>query len=101
VLSPRLNTEEPAESLQFSNAIRNQNETGVLFYAGVLAAYVSQNATVPLVALAWLFLVLKLAHVSVHVTSNRLRFRLPLFQAALVTLALFWLALAAHLADIL
>ncbi len=33
--------EEPEESLKFSNAIRNQNESGILFYAACLAAVAS------------------------------------------------------------
>lgn len=94
----RLNYEEPEESRKFSNAIRNQNETGLPYYAGLLAAFVTGNATTLIVALAWLFLVLKLAHVSIHVTTNQLRYRFPMFVAAIVSLGAFWLALAARLA---
>lgn len=94
----RLNYEEPEDSKKFSNAIRNQNETGLLFYAGLLVAFVTGNATPLIVALAWLFLALKLVHVSIHVTINQLRYRYPVFTAAVVALALLWLALAARLA---
>jgi hypothetical protein len=97
----RLLDAEPEESRRFSNAIRNQNETGLLYYAGLLAAFVTQSATPLLIALAWLFLALKLAHLAVHVTSNRLRYRFPLFTASLTVLALFWLVLAAHLGGLL
>jgi hypothetical protein len=97
----RLVDGEPEESRKFSNAIRNQNETGLLYYAGILVAFVTGNATGLIVGLAWLFLALKLAHVAVHATVNKLRYRFPLFTAALVTLAALWLALAARLAHLI
>jgi hypothetical protein len=93
----RLLDAEHEESRKFSNAIRNQNETGLLFYAGLLVAFVSQNATPLLIGLAWLFVVAKLAHVAVQVTINKLRYRTPLFSIAYTVLLLFWLALMARL----
>ncbi len=87
----RYNREEPEESLKFSNAIRNQNETGVLFYAACLTAFVSDAASGLTIALAFAFLVLKLAHVAIHVTSNNLRLRRPMFSAALLVLLVFWI----------
>ena len=96
----RTNIEEPEESLRFSNAIRNQNETGLLFYAGVLAAYASGNQSYLLAALAWTFLIVKTVHVVVHVTINRLRYRRPIFMVALFILAVFWVVLAFQLAGI-
>jgi len=97
----KLNTEEPEESLRWSNAIRNQNETGVLYYAACLTVFVSGGASSLTAALAWGFLVAKLAHVYVHVTTNNLRFRRPVFAVALLILLLLWLAAAAHLAGVL
>jgi hypothetical protein len=97
----RLVDGEPEESRKFSNALRNQNETGLLYYAGLLVAFVTGNATGLIVGLAWLFLALKLAHVAVHATVNKLRYRFPLFTAALVTLVALWLALAARLAHLI
>jgi hypothetical protein len=96
----KLNEGEPAESLLFTNAIRNQNETGVLFYAGVLAALATGNAGALSIALAWAFFLAKTAHVIVHVLSNNLRYRRPVFMVAYLVIILFWLALAAQLAGI-
>lgn len=96
----KLNVGEPEESLRFSNAIRNQNESGVVFYAGVLAALASGNAGAVLTALAWAFAVAKTVHVLVHVTTNNLRRRRPLFMVAYFVLVAFWLVLAAQLAGI-
>lgn len=87
----RLNKEEPEESLKFSNAIRNQNETGILFYAACLTAFVSDGASWLTIGLAFGFLIIKLAHVFIHTTSNQLRLRRPMFAAALLVLLAFWL----------
>lgn len=97
----KLNVGEPEESLLFTNAIRNQNESGLLFYAGVLAAYASQNAGLVLIVLAWAFAIVKTAHVYVHVTTNSLRRRRPVFMVAYFVLIAFWLVFAVQLSGIL
>ncbi|MEZ5871809.1 MAG: MAPEG family protein [Nitratireductor sp.] len=97
----KLNQGEPEESLRFTNAIRNQNETGVHFYAGILAAFASGNSTLILTVLAWAFVLVKLAHVYVHVSTNNLRHRRPVFMVAYFILIAFWLVFAIHLAGLL
>lgn len=93
----KLNRDEPEESLRWSNAIRNQNETGGLFYAACIIAYVTNGGSFLTALLAWGFLIVKLAHVAVHVSSNDLRLRRPLFMGAYVLLILLWLVVLLHL----
>lgn len=97
----KLNVNEPEESLQFTNAIRNQNEIGLLFYTVCIALYVTNGTSYVAALLAWAFVVAKCLHVYVHVTSNRLRLRRPLFMIAYFATILLWLVLAAHLAGLL
>jgi hypothetical protein len=89
--------DEPEESLKFSNAIRNQNETGVLFYAACLTAFVSGAASPLTVGLAWAFAGAKLAHVAIQTTTNQLRYRRPMFMVAMSVLVVFWLVVLLHL----
>lgn len=96
----RLLRDEPEESLKFTNAIRNQNETGVLFYAACLVAYVTDGTSFLTVGLAWLFVVVKTSHVAIHVTSNRLRYRRPVFMIAYLSLVLLWVVNGLHLAGL-
>jgi len=96
----RLLRDEPEESLKFTNAIRNQNETGVLFYAACLVAYVTDGTSFLTVGLAWLFVVVKTIHVAIHVTSNRLRYRRPVFMIAYLSLVLLWVVNGLHLAGL-
>jgi hypothetical protein len=93
----KYNREEPEESLKFSNAIRNQNETGVLFYAACLTAFVTGGASYVTVALAFAFAVVKIAHVLIHTTTNQLRYRRPMFGLALLILLVLWVVVLLHL----
>ncbi|MCG6857047.1 MAG: MAPEG family protein [Salaquimonas sp.] len=97
----KLNQGEPEDSLRFTNAIRNQNETGVMFYAGVLAAYASHNVSYLLLALAWAFVIVKTVHVYVHTSTNDLRHRRPIFMFAYFILIAFWVIFAIQLTGLL
>lgn len=96
----KLNQGEPEESLRFSNAIRNQNEIGLLFYAATLVAYVTDNVSFVTAALVWLFVIIKTIHVYVHVSTNNLRHRRPIFATAYFVLIALWVWNALHLAAI-
>jgi hypothetical protein len=50
------------------------------------------------VALSWLFVASRVAHAYVHVTSNRLRYRRPLFMLGFFTLVALWVWQAVWLA---
>ena len=95
------NIGEPEESLRFNKAIANQYETPVLFYAVCLATYVSGNASGLIVILAWLYVIVKLCHIFVHTTSNRLQQRRPIFIVSFAILGLMWIAFAVQLAGLI
>ena len=97
----RLNIGEPEESLRFSNALRNQYETPTLFYAVCLAAFVTDNANTLMIVLAFLYALAKVLHISIHITTNRLRYRRPVFALSWVILGLMWVGLAAGLSGII
>ena len=94
----RENREEPAESVVVKNAIANQFELPMLFYAVSILLYLVDADNPVTVAGGWLFVALRYAHAYVHVTSNRLRYRRPLFIAGLLVLVLLWIWLAVWLA---
>ncbi|MFC6445233.1 MAPEG family protein [Shinella zoogloeoides] len=94
----RENREEPAESLVVKNAIANQFELPVLFYAVSILLYLVDADNTVTVAGGWLFVALRYAHAYVHVTSNRLRYRRPLFIAGLLVVMLLWIWLGVWLA---
>jgi hypothetical protein len=94
----RENRGEPSESLVVRNSIANQFELPVLFYGCCVLLYITEADNLLAVALAWLFVGFRYAHAFVHVTSNRLRHRGPLFLAGFVTLAAMWAWLALWMA---
>lgn len=94
----RENRDEPAESLYVRNNLANQFELPVLFYAVCLALFVTGGAGVAAVSLAWVFVLSRFGHAYVHVTSNRIRHRQPLFVLGFFALGAMWLLLALRLA---
>ena len=94
----RENREEPPASLLVHNNLRNQFELPVLFHAVCLALYVSTADNWATVALAWIFVLSRYAHSYIHITSNRLRHRRPLFITGFLSLVGMWTWLAIWLA---
>jgi len=94
----RENRDEPAESLVVKNCLANQFELPVLFYACCVLLYITEADNLVAVGLAWAFVALRYAHATVHVTSNDLRYRSPIFAAGYVVLAVMWGWLAAWMA---
>jgi hypothetical protein len=90
----RENRQEPPESLLVHNNLRNQFELPVLFHAVSLTLYVSTADNWATVALAWIFVLSRCAHSYIHITSNRLRYRRPLFIVGFVSLTAMWAWLA-------
>ena len=96
----RENRDEPPESLFVRNNLANQFELPVLFHACCLALFVTGAATAVPVVLAWAFAALRYLHAYVHVTSNRLRYRSPLFSLGFLVLGAMWFWLALRLLGI-
>jgi hypothetical protein len=94
----RDNVAEPAETLFLKNNLTNQYELPTLFVAGCIAIYATGHDGVVPVILAWIFVILRIAHAIVHVGQNRLRHRVPIFIAGFVVNGLLWLWLAANIA---
>ncbi len=86
----RENRDEPGESLIVRNSIANQFELPVLFHLCCVLLYVTEADNLLSLGLAWLFVALRYAHAFIHVTSNRLRYRRPLFMAGFIVLFAMW-----------
>jgi hypothetical protein len=80
----------PKRTTQVSNAYNNQTELPILFYVLTILAYVSHHAGYLFIVLAWIFVVLRVLHTCVHVTSNNPNLRGPLFGLGSVVLAIMW-----------
>jgi hypothetical protein len=84
----------PPHVLQVANAAHNQLELPVLFYVLTILAIVTRHADLLFVILAWVFVAFRILHAYVHVTSNRIALRGPLFGMSMLILFVMWLIFA-------
>jgi hypothetical protein len=77
---------------------RNLFETPVLFYLGLVVAHATGQVTWTVLALAWTYVALRVAHSWIHCTYNRIRHRLNAFIASSFVLWALWALLAVGLA---
>ena len=87
----------PPHVLKIANAAHNQLETPVLFYVLTILAIITRHADLLFVVMAWIFVLLRIAHAYVHVTSNRVPRRGAVFGLGLVILMLMWLIFAVRI----
>lgn len=88
----------PADVAVINRHYMNLLEIPPLFYAVSLAYYVTGQADTAAVALAWLYVALRLAHSAVHLTTNRVFHRLLAFALSNFTLMGLWGCLLFRLA---
>jgi len=81
----------PQQTLQVGNSFSNQFELPVLFYVLTILAFVTRLAGILFVMLAWIFVLFRLLHAFVHVTSNNVQRRGVLFIVSAVVLAVMWI----------
>lgn len=93
----RENRDEPAESLFVRNSLANQFELPPLFHVACLALFVTDGAGAWAIALAWGFVLSRIVHAFIHVTTNRIRYRQPAFSLGFVFVILLWAVLAIHI----
>ncbi len=87
----------PPQVQQVSNAFQNQLEVPVLFYVLTILALISRKADLLFVVMAWLFVFSRYVHASIHVTTNRVSQRGPVFGVGVVILFLMWVIFALRL----
>jgi hypothetical protein len=81
----------PQRALQVGYSFQNQFELPVLFYVLTILAIISKHADVLFVVLAWVFVLCRIVHAWVHVTSNNLRLRGGFFGIGALVLLIMWL----------
>lgn len=96
----RENRDEPDESLFVRNNLANQFELPVLFYPCCLALYVTGGVGLFVVILAWLFVATRYIHAWIHITTNRIRHRRPMFFLGYLLLGVMWIALAVQISGL-
>jgi hypothetical protein len=80
----------PPLATQAANAFRSQFELPVLFYLVIVLAFLAGRMTDVLVVLSWAFVVTRLLHALVHVTTNNVPRRFWAYTAGLIILMAMW-----------
>lgn len=83
-----------ARAVQFSAHLRNQFEMPVLFLVLVVVAMIVHRTDTLFVVLEWLFVLARLLHAGIHVTSNRQPWRGAVFAVSSLILLVGWIKLA-------
>ena len=87
----KLGYEPPHYLLSTCQHFSNLFEMPVLFYAGVIAVYVTGINNIGLLVLAWLYVVTRLLHSRQHLADRHLLKRRNTFFASYFVLLAFWL----------
>ena len=82
---------EPEATATVARNLVNQFELPFLFYAVCIILYLVNGVNDVTLALAWLFVLSRIAHSSIHVTTNRVRLRRPIFIVGYLVNGLLWL----------
>jgi hypothetical protein len=87
----------PPRVQQISNCYHNQFQLPVLYYALTILALFLRKADLLFVIMAWVFVVLRIVHAAIHVTSNHVGRRFQAFAAGAVVLLLMWVVFAVRI----
>ncbi len=88
----------PDQARQYGNNFSNQFELPVLFYVLILAALHTGATNILTVVLAWVFVLSRVVHAFIHVTSNHVRRRALAYTIGVFALIGIWLVIAVKLA---
>ena len=80
----------PPRVQQISNCYHNQFQLPVLFYVLTILAYDLKKADYAFVVMAWLFVISRIVHAEIHVTSNRVPQRFLVFAIGALVLLMMW-----------
>lgn len=81
---------EPQASATAIRSLSNQFELPILFYVCCVILFELGAVSTVALGLAWLFVATRIAHAAIHVTTNRLKRRRPLFIAGLLAVLFMW-----------
>ncbi len=81
----------PDKTAQIGNAFNNQFQMPLLFFVLVIFTLMTGKQDYLFIICEWLFVLLRLGHAYVHVTSNNVPRRFQLYVAGTLLLMLMWI----------
>jgi hypothetical protein len=83
--------EVPADLTVLNRNLMNLLEMPMLFYVACISFYVTRRVAPGVIALAWIYVGLRLVHSLIHITSNRVVPRLIAFLLSNIVLLTLWI----------
>jgi hypothetical protein len=87
---------EPEETAKPARHFSNLFEAPTLFYAACITAMVTHDTSVALQALAWAYVVARVAHAWIHLGRNRIGQRIKAYFAGWLALLAIWVHIVVH-----
>ena len=87
----------PDRPQQISNCYDSQFQIPLLFYVLVILAWITRQADLIFVVMAWIFVLSRLAHAYIHTTSNHVPTRFRVFAAGMLVLLVMWTIFAVRI----
>jgi hypothetical protein len=87
----------PDRPQQISNSYDSQFQIPLLFFVLVILAWITKHADLLFVVMAWIFVLLRVAHAYVHTTSNHVPTRFRAFAAGMFVLLIMWIIFAVRI----
>lgn len=84
---------EPPGSAAVARHFENLFEAPVLFYAVCLAGLATHRDSTAMLILAWCYVAARIVHAAVHLTSNRIFWRMRVYMVSWAVLTALWIAL--------
>ena len=87
----------PEQATKVSNCFNSQFQLPLLFYVLVILAWITRQADLLFVVMAWTFVILRLAHAYIHTTSNHVPTRFNVFAVGTIVLLVMWIIFAVRI----
>jgi hypothetical protein len=87
----------PPRVQQISNCFHNQFQLPMLFYVLTVLALFLRKADLLFVVMAWIFVLLRIVHAAIYITSNHVGHRFQAFAAGMIVLLLIWVVFAVRI----
>ena len=87
----------PADVTQVGNCFNNQFQLPMLFYVLVVLAPFLHKADLLFVIMSWIFVISRIVHAGVHITSNNVSQRFAAYTVGMAVLLLMWAIFAVRI----
>src|ERR1043166_7566462 len=87
----------PEQPTTISNCYNSQFQLPLLFYVLVILAWITKQADLLFVVMAWIFVILRLAHAYIHTTSNPVTTRFNVLAVGPIVLLVMWIVFAVRI----